>query len=348
MKKVLLFPFNIDTKEIVENIHQIKDFQLVSLIGYEKDKEKLARFQENTKVICSTNFEECVRKVDIIIFADNTMGQGLNGYIDRVELSLKYGKEVYMSIVLLKKLELEEDAGNIHFLEDIIQINLLDKTKEISLPIVPIMGVGQNVGKFMLHTRVKRAIEKRGYKILSISSNPLGKLLGMKALPIFLFSDELSLPVKIVMFNLWLHELIKAEDYDLITIGYPGGIIPINEFELNHYGEIPLIIANAVIADEAILVVYKTFELNEEIIKKIKQLCEVKYNVIVENFIVSSGFYKINYEAKKVEYYIINEPSLISEEEINKNHIISANDKVGIENMVDMVLTKLENNLLTI
>ena len=249
-------------------------------------------------------------------------------------------------------LEIETSKENIQILQkkELKEYVNVDILKDISIPVISVMGEGENCDKFQLQIKLKKIMEKRGYNVLSICSNPMGKFLGMEILPGFLFSDTLSLPIKVKAFNLWIYKLQKQSKPDIIILGCPSGIMPFNDFEFNYFGEIPLIIHNAVVVDNSILTLYRNCYQNEDSMTKLSDFCSFKYDTSVENFVMSKQIYSPDYERKKLNYYEYIE-SEISERPYQKSdryNISLIEDDAEIENQVNGILADLENNFFVI
>ena len=78
MKKIMLFPFNEDTKILANNASE--EYKITVLSSYKEDRKKLEEFQSKTEAVCSTEFDLFLEEVDAVIFAENIMGQKNRGY----------------------------------------------------------------------------------------------------------------------------------------------------------------------------------------------------------------------------------------------------------------------------
>lgn len=167
----------------------------------------------------------------------------------------------------------------------------------------------------------------------------------MEILPGFLFSEDLSFQKKIEMFNEWIYELQDGREADVIVLGYPGGILPLNEIEPNHYGEVPLVISNAVISDTGILAEYGAFKQDAETEQKMKELCFVKYNTVISGFAVSQNYYKTNYEERKVRYRKKDSVQLTDD---NRGRYAAIENEEEIERQIDRLIAELGENFFAI
>lgn len=107
MKKALVFPLNEDTNNLIKNLTMCKDYIIKAVSSYREDKKRLEYIWKENDLFCSVDFEECLKIVDVVIFAENTKGHTYSGYKERVEKALKSGKDVIIAASLLEKLEIE-------------------------------------------------------------------------------------------------------------------------------------------------------------------------------------------------------------------------------------------------
>lgn len=347
MIDILLFPLNEDTEILALNLKKNPDYHIRAVSGYQEDKEKLKKFQQKSGIFVSADFQACLDLVDAVVFAEATMGHEYYGYEERIQLALERGKDLFMSWSVAKKANICASNTRVHFLQNVTrrERNLSGQLKEIPVPIISIMGVGENCGKFKLQVQYHCRLRQKGYKVLTICSNPLGKFLNMEVLPGFLFSERLSFQKKIEMFNEWIYELQDGREIDLIVLGYPGGILPLNEIEPNHYGEVPLVISNAIIADTGVLVEYGAFKQDAETEKKMKEFCFIKYNTVVRNFAVSQNYYKTNYEERKVRYRKKESVELSNN---NRGLYAAIENEEEIEMQIDGLIAELGDNFFSI
>lgn len=348
MKKVLLFPLDENVEWLVQNKTSSSKYRIQAVSSYEADKEKLKLLQSMTTVYCNEDFEKCVKKVDCVIFGENTEGYNYEGYKKRIKIALDYKREIYIKTIDFQKLEIRNDAL-IHQIQDneVPKFDDKGKLKDIPIPIIAILGMGEHCGKFILQNKMKNVIENKGYKVLAITAGLLGLFNDMEVLPGFVFSDQISLPRKVKLLNAWIYNLYKNGDYDVILLMYPSGILWIDEYEPNYFNEIPIVISNSVIADDGVLAVYKYFDQYQDSMKDLDMLCEKKYNLPIKYFVGSEWFYRVHYEKKEIEYF------RDGKEDLNDNKqegycYMSIKDDKKIEQMANGILLNLENNICVI
>lgn len=353
MEKVAIFPLNCNTKSLIDNLKTSNKYEVVAVSSYYEDVAALKNLQEESGIYCDTNFQNCIINAEIVIFARNTMGYEYNGYADRVECAIKMNKKIYIDEQLLDNLKINNKTENIQINLDNIKAEGVQesKKKEIDVPIITIMGMGENCDKFSLQVKIKKEIEQCGYKVLTISANILGEFLGMETLPLFLYSKEISFSEKIKFLNLWIYNKYMEVDPDVILIECPSGILKFSEYEDNFYGEIPMIISNAVEVDVGIVSLYANTSKKHEVLNRLKVLCEQKYNTQVDKFVISTIYYQLDHEWKKIRYYKISDRNQFLENEkcfSKEFSIVNIEEDRAIKEMVRKILCTFENNLFVI
>lgn len=346
MEKILIFPLNSDTRTLLsQGVSAL--YEIVAVSSYPEDKKELDELQKQVTFYCSVDFEKCLSHVDSVVFAEETMGSKKVGYKSKIEKALKAKKKVYLSEHLAKNYDIDFYNQKIGILQGSEIVNDLDLSyqEKINIPIISVVGMGENSDKFNLQVKVKKAIEKQGYKVLFICSNVLGSFLGAESIPGFVFSEKLSLPVKIGMFNHWLYNLQKEAHADVILLGCPGGILEFDEYESNYYGEACLVISNAVPVDIGILTIYRNLGLNTQTMEKLSLFCQEKYGLAVEDFVIAEQIFKIDHEFRKIRYYQ-NSDAMFDTEDLMKNgHVAMIENDEMVDKLVITILKKLENNI---
>jgi peptide maturation system protein (TIGR04066 family) len=350
MEKLVVFPLNNDTEILINGLKESKLYQIVAVSSYIEDKSRLELLQKKSSIYCSTEFEECLARADAIIFAENTMGYSYDGYQKRVQMALDSGKKIYAGLALLDKIQIDKDKVCILQESTSSDEVVSSDKKEIDIPVVSVMGLGENCDKFGLQVKIKKVIEKQGYRVLALCSNVLGGFLGMENFPSFLYSKFMSYPEKINALNQWIYEKVIQQEYDVILVGCPGGISEFEKYETNYYGELPLIISNALDVDAGFATLYGHTALDYSVLKNISDFVLKKYNTSVKDYILSRQFYKADHEWKKIRYYTIEEN--MNEElaipESSEYQVLSIFDDAKIEKEILRILEEFANNIFVI
>ncbi len=352
MERLLIFPLNGDTEVLIQNADKSTKYEITAISSYREDIKRIEELQSKCSLYCSTDFGKCLQKVDAVVFTENTIRNGYSGYKERVEEALDQKKTIYISASLIKTLGIDSENEYIHILQKRDLTEKLDniKLKDIQLPVLAVVGEGKNCDKFKLQANIKAMIEKKGYSVLSICSNVLGKFMDMEILPGFLFSEQISLELKIEAFNTWIYKLQENSKADIILLGCPGGILKFDEYEPNHYGEIPFAMLNSVIVDNCILTIYRNCKQNDSTMKKLSNFCQMRYNTPIDEVVMCEQYFKLDLEQKIVKYYSVQEVdgSYDEQEESELEHLSLIEDKEKLERQIDRILKELENNFFVI
>ena len=120
----------------------------------------------------------------------------------------------------------------------------------------------------------------------------------------------------------------------MILVGCPGGVSEFEKYETNYFGELPLIISNALDVDIGFLALYRYTDLNYTVLKNISDFVLRKYNTPVKEYILSRQFYKADHEWKKIRY--------------SEYQVLDIFDDTKIEKEILKILEELANNIFVI
>ncbi len=162
MEKLVVFPLNNDTEILIKGLKENKLYQVVAVSSYIEDRSRLELLQKKSSIYCSTEFEECLTRADAIVFSENTMGYSYDGYQKRVQMALDSGKKIYAGLALLDKIQIDRDKVCILQESELSDEVVSPNKKEIDIPVISVMGLGENCDKFQLQVKIKKVIENRG------------------------------------------------------------------------------------------------------------------------------------------------------------------------------------------
>lgn len=123
----------------------------------------------------------------------------------------------------------------------------------INTPVLIVFGIDEYTEKFEVQVSLREKFISKGYKVSSITSRRDSELLGMNSIPAFMFEDTINVSDKIIQYNHYVKYIEQIEKPELIIIGVPGGILPYDKFNYNHYGIIAYEISYAVPCDLSIM-----------------------------------------------------------------------------------------------
>lgn len=217
------------------------------------------------------------------------------------------------------------------------------KLLKINTPIVFILGVFENTEKLDTTLYLRNEFIFEGYKVETIISQiNAGSLLGCRSFPSFMFDFSYSDTDKIYMFNRYVKKLEIENNPDIIVIGVPGEILPINYKHCGNFGLMPYLVSNAVSPDYAVLtLIYGEFL--PKYLEEMRLLCKYKFNVPVEAFSISTkgvDFSTIDSDYSELKYYKVNDTTRPKEvpEECYYNKINGNGDALSSD-----ILSKLQD-----
>ena len=200
-------------------------------------------------------------------------------------------------------------------LEDVEAVSL----KRINVPIVTVFGMGDFTNKFELQLAVREPFIKKGYNVLQFGTKEYANLLNFNQLPSFLYDDSYGITKKILAFNQYLYDCVRREKPDVIILGAPGGILPLDAHFHNCFGELAYVMATAAQPDVTILSTYYFPEFNEKFLLSLREHMKQKYNCIVDYFNIANTAYSIDLMDSIPEIaYLTQNHSLVSDT-IKKN-----------------------------
>lgn len=358
MEKVALYPYNQDSLSVISYIEDIKNYEVKSLLTFREHETYLRKRADITKfpITISTNFVKCMGDVDCVIFCDNINQAPLESYIEKINIAKKMGKRVLVDQNLFTSLhELDiytdveiNDNEIMTGVSGIFNKNLLkDSILEISIPVITIYGFYQNCSKFDIQLQLYSYLKKKNIKAGFISSNSMGDIFGMNLMPLFMFEKDISLDNKILRFNKYVFDLVKKNNLDLLVIGVPGGIATYNNTSTNRFGELGLVVGNAVSADIGIMCLGYTRYVDDQYFEYLQNIARFKLNSYIDMFCISNIKTQENSTTHILENYFLDNRYLENSNTAfdTSYEVKRINDKNGIINSFDNLIISLINNI---
>lgn len=350
MKKAVVFPINYDNREIIQYCDLIKNYSILLGIVLEK-------YDNNTfpadKIIKYSDFDVGSIDYDTIIFLRVAEEYNPDLYVTLIQKAMKQNKEIVISSDLYKSfqkllkyydnLEIVTKNTEIEEIRNIYSNQEVKILKNIRTPIISLMGMGDYCNKFSCELELRKFFISRGYKVLQIGSKEFSFLFGFENSPDFLHEKNYSLEDKAFLFNYLISYYEEKYEPDIIVIGVPGGILPVNNKILNGLGEIPYVIMNSIKVDIGVLCIYHNAVENHIIDEYIK-CCKYRFNTIVENILVSNTAFTFNMDRdmRSLKYYHLDKSSAIEHNDCECKSIFSIYD---IESMLENIHNKLLNGI---
>lgn len=113
----------------------------------------------------------------------------------------------------------------------------MNKLFQLSVPTVAVVGTGSKQGKFTLQLQFKNFMEKLGYKVGFLSSEPNGELFGAHKVIPFGYGSAENIHEKefIMAVNYALHEIELKNRPDLLLMGSQSHTVPLSMGNLGFY-----------------------------------------------------------------------------------------------------------------
>lgn len=288
--KLSCFPYTPDIDVMLRHKNMMMDDSICSIISFKEDTTQLQELQQKTGILCTDLIEVGLAKADALLLLNNDRKLRWDKYYKCIDYAVEHNMPVYASQSLIT--EIPDDSFKIDLINMekiyIPQLKYLDERLfTIEIPIVVVMGMGENCGKFECQLELKEQFDERGYSSRWLGTNALGSRMGMHSLPNFLFDPNISFPRKVLEFNRYVYDFCVAFSPDILVIGIPSGITSIGEKDTNYFAEIPLVIANALHVDYGLLAFYYRTNVHDEFLDRLKRYCLNQYRICVPIFYMS-------------------------------------------------------------
>ncbi len=250
IQKAIVIPFNKEIQTLISfekmlmfEVVGIYDFPIFRNIG--KNCTDVMNFGDSQKII------ECVKDIKwdddfdtVIIGHLGVISAALKSDLlsEILDSCIKYRKNVYAFDDLRKykmKTDILNENGQKYYYPkaDISDIDksLMGKLYNIATPVVGIFGTSSKQGKFSLQLLMRQKLNKLGYKVGGLGTEPTSPLFGIdKVYPMGYGGIRLSGADAVQTINRYMHE-IDIKKYDIIIVGSQSQTIPYNTGNIGHY-----------------------------------------------------------------------------------------------------------------
>lgn len=351
--RISLFPLTPETKTIIEYSNLMSSYSISCIASFKEDQAYLAELEQSTGILCTTSIDEALKRSDALVLLDNVFQCRMDKYYLCIQKAKQLNKPVFSSRSLIKSFENADCVKYVHPFQneyplDTEHFTHIERLLEIKVPIVTVMGLGENCSKFECLLQFKTYLDSLEYKIHLISSNDLGVLMGMGTLPSFLFDSTKSFPHKVFEFNRYIYGICDAYNPDLLVIGVPSGIVSLSEKDTNFFSEIPLVISTALSVDAGILTFYYQKNISEEYLKSMSDYCNRRFNIPTDAFFVSRQKIEYDTEWLKTRYLFLSERYLKENPVKNNSYLALADPLHDNEDIYKSVIDTLVQNLETV
>lgn len=355
MKSLLVYPFCREFSDFVRCIENLAEYDKVIPIapkgfGIENEDASICDGGDELNVRVSSDFDAGIEQADGVFFGHTVSNIAAQSYMKKLNKAIALNKKVFLTKELMDFLGASEELEQAEIMEytksdfeDKLTLNLLP----IKVPVVIVIGVGDYCDKFSIQLKLRDYMSGQGYQVMNFGSKNFSQLFGVEALPQFLM-EPMDNTTKIKKLNAYIYNRVIAENPEVVVIGVPGGIMQLNPFRFDEFGEMAYIISNAVKADLSILSIYKQ-EYTREFIEHLINICKYRYNFHVNYINVANTDLFISPDVKVCQYttitsdYIIK--NIINRMEFDDVFIFNALNDTSMKDACAKILNELENNI---
>ena len=208
------------------------------------------------------------------------------------------------------------------------------------------ISTAEDCSKFQCQLGLVDILQQKGFRVSYISSKSYGELLGFHSFPSKILSHMWDFDSKIKYINAYMSHIEKLEKPDIFLIGIPGGVLPVDEENLNGYGLLHVLISSAINID-FLITNYPCSEFTKDYMKYSYQVVERKMGVSPDVLCLSN--ISIN-QASYIQQHYIFEKDVHSVKEVRRLEDVYKNRGVSIlnslctssyEDIVEKIIRKL-------
>ena len=258
-KKLLIFPFNRESEPLVHCGKFLADYEMEALVSFSGSGlvGRTVQTEERTYNI-TDNFSESLLHCDAVLISDVWHETSFSETVlPKIEEAIMGGKEVICSNAFFslcaESLKHYKNVGRLTVLSEPGPNIDAVMTSKITSPVLYVVGVAQNTGKFETELLLKNEFEKAGYKVSLIASRPEAGMFGSAAFPGYMLDGSIPESDRIHSFSSMVKQVEIRERPDLIIVGIPGAIFPYSYKYAEDYGILGMMINYAVPPDAAVL-----------------------------------------------------------------------------------------------
>ncbi|WP_055108607.1 TIGR04066 family peptide maturation system protein [Paenibacillus ihumii] len=348
-QKLAIYPFFEELMPIMRHKNKIRDYELVYAIipdGWETFSESDESF---LGYICSEEkfySENLIHSIDAFLLCLPIFNINYSLYHRITVLAEKHGKQIIYVFELEPVIRKLFMGQGICLRTEIADITPQTGIASIDVPVIMILGLGENCEKWDLQLELCDFFHHKGYRATLISSNPISQLLGYYTLPSSFDNSGLTFSQHVQKINSFIKKIEIKENPDVIILGVPGGILKYSHSVPNGYGYIPFLISNAVIPDLSILSLYSG-NYTEQQLKEIQSTCYYRFGAEVNYFHISKKVCDYDFETKKLNYFSVDHSYLIENiiRPLENMNTFSISDSWSSQKVFEMIILELQNNV---
>lgn len=327
---VLVYPYDAHFTPLLRTntfIEKCNIIHLCSLSGWGlcgKDAA-IADGGEKLSIIVDNEFDSSLLNSDTVIFTESDNPLNYEDFFYPKLYKAIAAKKRIINLIPLESEKFEKiketcDENNVHFEHyvnscdfNLEAINSEEGILNINVPVIMILGLSSETGKFSTQLEIKTNLEKMGYKVCLIGSRSYCEFLNFHSFPNFMSQSNYTESEKIYLFNRYIKDLEKIENPDVIVISVPGGIVPYDQKINNNFGITSFLVSQALTPDASVLCLYHE-EYTSEYLSLIANTVKYRFGFEIDAFNIINRqidwVEMINAKPGKIRFSTIN-PNLV-------------------------------------
>lgn len=262
MEKLMIYPYSKAYEPYVSNEEILEGYMITALVsprgwGYEGD---IVVDRQDNMYMVTADFTEKLDGCTCVWFvADGRQAISKELLREKIREAVKRGKRILytrygddyyeeMKQLIPTELYIEKTMK----LETLLNLSK-DRTYDIDTPVIVIAGLGQDTDKLAVEFILMQKFREKGYSSIVISSRQDGDWKGIYSMPGFIFDHSVGETEKIIKLNHYVKEIEIREEPDVLLVGVPGAVLPLDEINHNEFGILAYEISFAVPCDAAVI-----------------------------------------------------------------------------------------------
>ena len=327
IKPTVVYPFSF-TSALLPRYQTLSNYKIASVVvpGKLSNKVSDASFYDEGEpmgIPVSFDLSSQLSNIDTVIWAEYDYMDNFrfrDHVFNQISDILRQGKEVVctqpLNDVELKRFysDASQFNGLFHYLDNKIyadEIFSSSALKKIEVPIISVYGTIENCSKFETQLMLRQKFLSNGYRVSQVGSRHYSSLYNVHPFPRFMFETGHTEAQKILGFNSWLREISNVEQPDVIIVGVPGGLMPVNTRYHFNFVIIAYLVSCAIEPDFSILNV-PFEEIDTQYVEMMRNLfryrfstqidCIAMSNVRLNRDSVMSNFQPLEYDVMPHKY----------------------------------------------
>lgn len=316
-------PF-IDKKELLKNLF---DIEYSDKLSNTDDVQNKIEIKENSIAAVISSYYDCSKYKDII-------NKNIVGYYDLVTnrpIFFNNKNAIIDNVYIVNPLNYERrEIKNIEYPKSYIGafkdidcytgkiIEKNDKINNIETPIILIVGVGTDCGKFNVQLELKKQMQLKNLDNYCITYNPLGCIFDMDFLK---YPKDMPFHDLVYSINEYIKKIERDTEYESIIIDVAGGMFPLSKVNTNDFGMLYNAYLNALPIDYIVICTNSGIDVSviKNEIKKLNLRGNTDISIVVSN--LSYDEFSVEHSDKTISHMEEHSVIKIGIDEYKKNLI---------------------------